>query len=74
MCSVWSGEGECEGVCSGGGISVERWRGLGRSRWCHQWEKIGGRRAILRVRYAAANRNLNSNTYKLALSCIIDDQ
>ena len=42
MCSVWSGEGECEGVCSGGGISVERWRGLGRSRWCHQWEKIGG--------------------------------
>ena len=39
---VWSGEGECEGVCSGVGISVERWRGLGRSRWCHQWEKIGG--------------------------------
>ena len=32
MWSVWSGEGECECVCSGGGISVERWRGLGRSR------------------------------------------
>ena len=39
---MWSGGGDCEGVWSGGGIRVERWRGLGRrSRWGHQWEKVG---------------------------------